>query len=36
MMVMMALATTLATSPLVSLIVARTRRANAGSLTLVS
>jgi Kef-type K+ transport system membrane component KefB len=36
MMVMMALATTLATSPLVSLIVARTRRANTGSLTLVS
>jgi Kef-type K+ transport system membrane component KefB len=36
MMVMMALATTLATSPLVSLIVARTRPANAGSLTLVS
>jgi hypothetical protein len=36
MMVMMALATTLATSPLVSLIVARTRRGNAGSRTLVS
>jgi Kef-type K+ transport system membrane component KefB len=36
MMVMMALATTLATSPLVSLIVARTRPANTGSLTLVS
>jgi Kef-type K+ transport system membrane component KefB len=34
MMVMMALATTLATSPLVSLIVARTRPTNAGSLTL--
>jgi K+:H+ antiporter len=36
MMVMMALATTLATSPLVSLILARARRASAGSLTLAS
>jgi K+:H+ antiporter len=36
MMVMMALATTLATSPLVSLILARVRRASANSLTLAS